>query len=183
MQDNTPIYTTQIIKDQLEKHCVTVIKLPLYSPNLNSIKNLWVILKREIYKSFLELRIAPNTEETKKELVTAAQYIWEYLGDQIIENLADSMLDRVAAVIKVEGWYRKYQIGVQSSDNNKQFLGWKRLSFFSNFFHLTISHSDFLLSLTLVLEPHQLPDELARTQQEKGYALSLPALYTKSTSI
>ncbi len=108
MQDNAPIHTAFIVKDWLEEHLITVMKWPAYSPDLNPIENLWAILKREIYKYYPELLTAPNTEETKDRLITAAQYIWEHLGDQILQNLADTMPHRVAAVIKAEGWYTKY---------------------------------------------------------------------------
>lgn len=62
MQDNTPIYTALIVKSQLEEYFITVMKQPLYSPNLNLVENLQVILKREIYKYYPKLLTAPNTE-------------------------------------------------------------------------------------------------------------------------
>ena len=108
MHDNAPIHTAKIILAWLEEHLINIIKWPPYSPDLNPIENLWAILKREIYKYFPELLIAPDTEQTKLELIAAAQHIWEGLGDQIIKNLADSMPNRIQAVIRAEGWYTKY---------------------------------------------------------------------------
>ena len=108
MHDNAPIHTAFIIRAWLEEHLVNTMNWPPYSPDLNPIENLWAILKREIYKYYPELLVAPDTEQTKRDLITAAQYIWEHLGDQILGNLADSMPYRVEAIIRADGWYTKY---------------------------------------------------------------------------
>lgn len=108
MHDNDPIHTASIIKAWLEEHLVTVMNWPPYSPDLNPIENLWAILKREIDKYYPGLLVASNSEQTKQDLIAAAQHIWEQLGDRILENLADSMPDRVEAAIRADGWYTKY---------------------------------------------------------------------------
>ena len=47
-------------------------------------------------------------EEKKKAIVDAIDHCWELLNSQIFVKLAESMVDRVQAVIEVEGWYKKY---------------------------------------------------------------------------
>jgi len=108
LQDNAPIHTAHIVREWLEQHFITVMNWPPYSPDLNLIENLWAILKREIYKYYPELLVTPNTKQTKEELITTAQNIWEHLGDSTVNNLADIMPHRIKAIIRAEGWYIQY---------------------------------------------------------------------------
>lgn len=108
MHDGASIHTAHIIRDWLRDHMITIMNWPAYSPDLNPIENLWSILKNQIYIYYPELREAPNTEQTKEELIDAAQHVWELIGDQILVKLANSMPDRVTSVIRANGWYTKY---------------------------------------------------------------------------
>ena len=83
---------------------------PLYSPNLNLIKNLWALLKAEVYRRFPELLNAPNIVETLNQLIEHAILIWESMGDALLLRLLDSMVARKDAVIAANGWYTKYQV-------------------------------------------------------------------------
>jgi hypothetical protein len=81
---------------------------PPYSPDLNPIKNLWALLKVEIYFRYPELQDAPNTVETLELLIHATKTTWETFDKTIINRLIDTMEHRVNSVIKSKGWYTKY---------------------------------------------------------------------------
>ena len=46
---------------------------PPYSLDLNPIENLWVIMKAEIYKLYLELKFTDDIVATKEALVQAVK--------------------------------------------------------------------------------------------------------------
>jgi hypothetical protein len=81
---------------------------PPYSLNLNPIKNLWALLKAEVYRRFPKLLNAPNIVETLNLLIEHAILTWESMGDALLLRLLDSMVARKNAVIVANGWYTKY---------------------------------------------------------------------------
>ncbi len=108
MQDNAPIHKAHIICEWLEENKVHVMEWPPYSPDLNPIENLWALLKAEIYRSYPELIGLSNTQASLALLIRCAIATWENLSEQILTRLLDSMVHRVDAVIKANGWYTKY---------------------------------------------------------------------------
>ena len=81
---------------------------PPYSPDLNPIENLWALLKAEIYRSYPELIGLSNTQASLDLLIRCAIATWEDQSGQIVTVLLDSMIRRVNAVLKANGWYTKY---------------------------------------------------------------------------
>jgi transposase len=81
---------------------------PPYSPDLNLIKNLWAIIKAEIYQLHLELQFMADIEETLRLLIEAAKEAWHEIKDRVLYNLSITMYRRVEAVIAADGWYTKY---------------------------------------------------------------------------
>ena len=53
--DNAPIHMSNLVKEWLETHGVWTLDFPLYSPDLNPIKHLWLALKRKIFELHPEL--------------------------------------------------------------------------------------------------------------------------------
>ena len=81
-----------------------------YSAVLNPIKNLQAILKKEIYRRFLNLLERPNSQETLQYLIQCAKVTWDQIREHILNKLIDTMGNRVQAIIEAKGWYTKYQI-------------------------------------------------------------------------
>lgn len=55
MHDNALVYIASVIKQLLAKIGIKTMVWPPYSLDLNPIENLWSLIKREIYRRFLEL--------------------------------------------------------------------------------------------------------------------------------
>ena len=57
---------------------------------------------------YLELEGMGKGEEAIRALENALIEAWEALPNQLFEQVADSILYQVAAVVKAKGWYTKY---------------------------------------------------------------------------
>jgi transposase len=73
IHDGAGPHRGHIIIDLLRQIDIRVMVWPPYSPDLNPIKNLWALVKAEIYRLYPELETAPDTEATLNLLVQAAQ--------------------------------------------------------------------------------------------------------------
>jgi transposase len=62
-----------LVKEALAEIGIQVMVLPLYSPDLNPIENLWALIKAEIYKLHPELEHALDINETLDALIEAAK--------------------------------------------------------------------------------------------------------------
>jgi hypothetical protein len=65
-------------------------------------------MKAEIYRLHPELTHAEDRVATQYALVLAAMEAWDSLEERILQNLCETMPNRVNAVIAAEGWYTKY---------------------------------------------------------------------------
>lgn len=81
---------------------------PPYSPDLNPIENLWMLLKQQIYKLRPDLLHMRNNDTTKEILIATAQQAWTMLDLSILEHLSETMPHRVQAILEAEGWYTSY---------------------------------------------------------------------------
>ena len=78
---------------------------PARSPDLNPIENCWQILKRRLTKRWHKAGRRPTS---RAELVAQTQEEWNSISSEAINNLVDSMPDRVLACIKARGGATKY---------------------------------------------------------------------------
>lgn len=95
-QDNAPCHRSRSTKAWLARQQVQVLPWPANSPDLNPIENLWGILVRRIYAD-------NKTYQTKEALSEAIQRAWEDLGQETIDNLIQSMPNRIFQVINRNG--------------------------------------------------------------------------------
>ena len=86
-----------------------VMKWLSNSPDMNPIKNLWALLKIELYKRYPDtatLRGPPYTIQLK--LKERLMEVWWDIGEEVLDRLIDSMLSRVQALIEADGWYTEF---------------------------------------------------------------------------
>ncbi|GJJ67920.1 putative transposase [Entomortierella parvispora] len=100
-QDNASIHTARIIKDYFSEQQLTVLEWPANSPDLNPIENLWAIIKRQLD----EFKVRPKNFD---ELWENVQQIWEKISLEDIQNLYDSLPNRIQQVQKRKGGHSDY---------------------------------------------------------------------------
>jgi transposase len=84
-----------------EDHGVDVLEWPSRSPDLNPIENLWGIIVCRIYDYNRQY-------QTVDELKEAILQAWNSIPEEIIQNLVDSMQNRVFQVINRSGHVTDY---------------------------------------------------------------------------
>jgi hypothetical protein len=108
IQDSASIHKARLVQNWFAEEGYILIVWLVYSSDLNPIKNLWAILKTEIWKQYLELEFCTKTDTNIKLLCNAARACWDGLQAEILVKLSTKMKDRVDAVLKAERWYTKY---------------------------------------------------------------------------
>ena len=112
-QDNASPHTATKTRYWLEvmskEHEFTTMIWPANSPDLNPIENLWATLKLELYRQYpdtMYLRGSPHTIHIiMKERLNK---IWWEIGEKVLNDLIDSMSQRIEAVLNAQGWYTRY---------------------------------------------------------------------------
>lgn len=95
-RDNAPCHVSRSTRAWEGRHGIRSIEWPSCSPDLNPIENIWGILVRRIYADNKQFR-------TKEELRDAIEQAWADLDQQTIDNLMNSMNNRVFQVINRNG--------------------------------------------------------------------------------
>jgi transposase len=100
-EDNARPHKTKGAAAFHRKSRLRVLDWPAQSPDLNPIENLWAELKKSIRKR----KTKPTNLTQLKRLVKVS---WKAIPKSLIENLVDSMPDRIQAVIAAEGGPTRY---------------------------------------------------------------------------
>jgi transposase len=95
MEDNAPVHTARVSREFLDSYNINKIDWPAQSPDLNPIENVWLVLKRNV-QDLYHPRLVPEMHE-------ALTQAWADFPSHILENLINSMPERMADVIKAEG--------------------------------------------------------------------------------
>ena len=78
-----------------------------YSPDLNSIENVWAILKKNVEKKVKSI-VAQKKKISKDIFFNLIREEWDGLEKDVIVNTISSMKNRVQACIEAEGCHTKY---------------------------------------------------------------------------
>ncbi len=98
-QDLAPAHTAKGTKNWFNDHGVTVLDWPANSPNLNSIENLWGIVKRKMRDT------RPNNADDLKAVIKAT---WASITPEQCHRL--TLPRRIDAVIHAKGDSTKYWV-------------------------------------------------------------------------
>ena len=109
MQDNAPIHTAKKVKKWFNDIAIPLVDWPPFSPNLNPIEHIWVLLKRKVMEMHLEYidwigKKASDIVVLEKAIIEA----WDALPKSLFDSLIENYEKRIAAVIKANGWHTKY---------------------------------------------------------------------------
>lgn len=100
-QDNAAIHTSKETKQWIKDQKLDLLEWPARSPDLNPVENLWGILVRRIYAEGKQYA-------TVDELKAAISEAWENIEKSVLQNLVNSMPNRVFQVINRNGKVTDY---------------------------------------------------------------------------
>ncbi len=100
-QDLAPAHTAKGTKSWFNDHGVTLLDWPANSPDLNSIENLWGIVKRKMRDT------RPNNADDLKAAIKAT---WVSITPEQCHGLIASTPRRIDAVIHAKGGPTKYWV-------------------------------------------------------------------------
>lgn len=101
MEDGAPVHTCKFAKEFRISHSLDTFPHPAQSPDMNPLEHVWYLLKDRISK---REQIPKNLEELQQVVLEE----WEKIDIQTINNLIDSMPNRVQALLKAKGGPTKY---------------------------------------------------------------------------
>jgi hypothetical protein len=100
-EDNARPHKAKVAVAFREQNGLRSLPWPAQSPDLNPIENLWAEVKKSLQK---QKKQPSNLAELEKRV----KKVWNGLPKVLIENLVDSMPDRIQAVIAAKGGPTKY---------------------------------------------------------------------------
>jgi len=85
------------------------MEIAAYSLDLNPSENVWSLVKDKLYKHYPELYLMRgDVNVVKKAIEEAIINCWKLLDPKVFTTLAGSMVYRIEAIIKTDGWYTRY---------------------------------------------------------------------------
>ena len=109
--DNALVHTASIVTERFEQYNIQVDEHPPYSPDLNPIEHVWVVLKQQFHKQHPDITDTPDDPDAVRgRLIAVLPKVCDSLPEQLFDNLYPSMPDRLAAVIDAKGWYTRYAV-------------------------------------------------------------------------
>ncbi|GFW66034.1 transposable element Tcb1 transposase [Trichonephila clavipes] len=101
MQDGAPCHTALSIKAFLAEQNILLLDWPGNSPDMNTIENVWELMKREVAKDVIT---------NKMQLLERIIHMWNHPPQmqETIQSCIDSMLRRIEALIAAKGGTTKY---------------------------------------------------------------------------
>ena len=108
-QDNAPVHKAYSVVDWLERNNIQVVDHPPYSPDLNSVEDVWVELKKRSHQQYPRIGDTLGGKEAViRRLSHVLPLVWVTIPEEFFEKLWKSMPDRIAAVLEARGSYTKY---------------------------------------------------------------------------
>ncbi|GFX76726.1 transposable element Tcb2 transposase [Trichonephila clavipes] len=101
MQGGAPCHTDRSIKAFLAEQNILLLDLPGNSPDMNTIENIWELMKREVAKDVIT---------NKTQLLEKIIHVWNHPPQILdtVQSCIDSMPRRIEALIAAEGGTTKY---------------------------------------------------------------------------
>lgn len=101
MQDNARPHTAKIVTRYLGEKNIPTLNWPPQSPDLNPIKNIWHIIKQDLYTQ-------STFPKNRTDLIDRVFKIWEKIDKPLLETLSKSVTHRLYAVAAAKGgWFKK----------------------------------------------------------------------------
>jgi DDE superfamily endonuclease len=100
-QDNDPKHTSKKAKKWFEDNDIQVISWPAQSPDINPIEHLWEPLKCQL----CQYETPPKGVHALWDRVSEE---WNKISPETCQNLIESMLRKIQAVIRAKGGHTKY---------------------------------------------------------------------------
>lgn len=100
-QDNAPIHSSRETKEHIQNKNIQVLPWPSNSPDLNPIENCWGWLVRKVHENVRQFN---NVSELKTKIFEE----WSKIDQSYIDNLVQSMPNRLALVLEKQGYPLKY---------------------------------------------------------------------------
>ena len=85
--DNAPVHRASVVTSWKNNHCLESFEWPVQSPDLNPIKNFWMVLKKAISK-----RCPPP--KTISNLQAVIREEWEKIPNEIVRTLIESIIKK-----------------------------------------------------------------------------------------
>jgi hypothetical protein len=103
-QDNAAVHTAHAVADFFHRHNIQVLDWPAHSPDLNIIEHMWHYLKERVR----QLPIASSKEELWSNVLVVLDYMWSAEMTKKINDLYESLPNRMQAVIAAHGGNTRY---------------------------------------------------------------------------